>query len=742
MKTFPTLFTQEKNRKRGAAPVWILKCPFPSTGTIYLSDNVFAVPSWNGGITTKAWVAEWGNIDENISFGAGSPSVSSFRLDLISSQKEFTDLSTILWTAANNIETTDCELYLWFIGLNPATDPPQKVWTGNIVDFRQTSDLIFEVEFADQSVKNNKIIGNFLNAATYPNLPSTSVGVLGPVVYGSVSKTKPLCIQSAGFSKLTEDLDTTETGIDVRDGSSFPASAFWINVNGELCHCSSRTGNTLTVTRSSTPSAHSIGDPVLQADTTYLIYMIADHPIKAVNHIYVDGIEITTGYTIYTGQAGSQHPTYPNKGILVISTMALGTDTTITMSRSGASGSGWANPSNFVDGNAATYSNSSYDSQYMTVTFTAPSEPFGVIRSQRVNCKWTANPDGSICNVYYTIGGVSASGYSGPLHTHDGWTAAAPGGSWAGAFVMWATGIRDLGGDHDGWFNAYECVSKEVTYAVYNASGDSAEEVMLGGELTCDIDGYQDDGSGTYTGTPAALIARPDHVFKHMLYTYLAIATANFSTDAATPFATDSYAFGIVIAEKKTAKEWLAKMAWECRCWFRFSAGLAYLLYRSDSLSSDMTITAAMIAMEDDGRTTVFPERSPLDEVINKIRAQYDRDWSLSGDDAYAGLYETSDATSITRYGEKEKVDLFKFDFITAAAMAQDVAAFYLARYKDRKKLVEITLLLDNAELEFADAVTIAPLENLLCEVEKVNFHPGSARDMRNDTIKLVAREY
>lgn len=100
------------------------------------------------------------------------------------------------------------------------------------------------------------------------------------------------------------------------------------------------------------------------------------------------------------------------------------------------------------------------------------------------------------------------------------------------------------------------------------------------------------------------------------------------------------------------------------------------------------------------------------------------------------------DSVSIARYGEKEKTELFMFDFIRLPAMAQDVAGFYLARYRDRKKVVSLEVFLDNAQMEFADAVTISPMSDLLCEVQKVNVHPGSARAMRNDVISVIAREY
>jgi hypothetical protein len=110
--------------------------------------------------------------------------------------------------------------------------------------------------------------------------------------------------------------------------------------------------------------------------------------------------------------------------------------------------------------------------------------------------------------------------------------------------------------------------------------------------------------------------------------------------------------------------------------------------------------------------------------------------------EAYQAIVTVENAASITAYGEKEKPDLFLFDFIRDATMAADVAAFYLARYKDRKKVITMDLFLDNSELEFADAITVTPQGALVGEVRKVNFAPGSGRDMRNDMITLTMREY
>ena len=119
------------------------------------------------------------------------------------------------------------------------------------------------------------------------------------------------------------------------------------------------------------------------------------------------------------------------------------------------------------------------------------------------------------------------------------------------------------------------------------------------------------------------------------------------------------------------------------------------------------TITSNMIRMQEDFKTTVIVTRSPLEQVINKLSIHYDRNWTQNGDNAYKAISKAEDTASITAYGEKEKPELFFFDFVNLSAMANDVRDFYLARYKNPKKIIEMEVFLDNSELEFADAITI-----------------------------------
>lgn len=763
MKTFPTNFNAEKNKKTGVSPVWILKCPFPATGTLYLSDRSFSVAGWEGGIAVKSWIAAWGQIDEDISGETALSKVSDFSIEVINDPNADPDIKTILWNASNNIETTDCELYLWFLGLDASTDPPQKMWVGNIVDFEEMDELKVSIQLVDQSVSLDKYIGNKINTGTYPNADPDEIGKVANIIYGSVSNVPCHAVKAGAESSLVADISASVTSCEVSDALRFPAAPFTVQCEKEQMSVTAKNGNVFTITRgynSTTAVNHDKGQAVFEVLTEY-IYLVADHPVKTIGDVYVDDVRQVADLTKYTGQTGSEKAGYGGKAVIVFSVKPLiakqinvqANDTIavndgITVSDNIGISVGGSTKKVYPNGDSGAHS-AAYDGNESTsvgvsgsVTFYFPSTSYGTIANQYVHAKldtgtWSIGPD-------WTPSSVSG------LPSGGAWVRfQKSGGNWGDSISFGASGylIYELYKEVDytpsstKTGSAYRggAATKSGTVTL---SGNSSADVVIGRLVTADIEGYQDDASGTYTGTANALIERPDHQFKHYLYTYAGWPVADFDTNAGSQFASKNYKFSVVINEYKRLKDWLSAMAFQCRCYFRFAGGKAQLLWRPDSLTSQKTITSNMIRMNDDYKTTIKMRRSPLFEVINKITVHYDKDWSKSGDEAYKGLSQTSDSISINKYGEKERPELFYFDFVTSASMADDLRDFYLVRYKNRKKLVETEVFLDNSEIEFADALTIEPQSNLLCETQKANIYPGSGKDIRNDKITLVVREY
>ena len=1002
MRSLTALFETEKNKKTGAKPVWILKCPFVS-GTLYLSDRTFTYT----GITIKPWIASWGGIDEDISGELSMPMVSDFSLSIIIDPAEATDIHDLLWSEA--VETLNFELYLWFEGLTVATDPMLLIWTGNIVDFEKQDELIYNVDFVDQSVKYDKHPGDVLSLADYASADLDDVGYQLPIIYGTVEKVPALRLDIGLRTSLKEAITILQTDFDLTSGTglaansiimigaerikiitiaganitacyrgynsagspgkalerlNLPAAIYWemgcvtpsgavyfaSQVTGDIykktvgtgqfvalgqtarewtgmaaapngnvyasdyggdiymqtagagdfvalsqtsrnwvgmcaapngniyaavdvgdiymqtngagnfvalsqtvrtwwgmaatpagnIYCSTRAGDIYMQTAgtgdfaalsqtsrdwrgmSAAPNgdvyavdndgdiyrqtagaggfvalnkvyhdwqgivadlngdiytsswtvgeediyklpgsavAHELGESV--AEITATVHMFANHPVKAIDTVYAvrpdkPPVDITSICTTYIGQGGAYDLAgYAGKAVVSVTLEADLLDSRLLISGDG-----------YMDDGSGTFTGTAYASRYPT----AHNNTYVKATTEGATPDWpyfTTDPSKSLTGGWQGNSWFSAAfgNVNQRFHIdlgtakkitriyyenyHDSGISTTFG---AKTFTFWgsndASSFAELTyGTDTGW----TLLATSQATLDQHAAADAADPKYI---TVTNTTGYRyyafkfadNWGGATEMGVRRielqnveALLEQPDHIFKHFLYTYASLAVANFSTDAAASFATDLYKFSVVINTRKKIREWCDYMALQCRCWFRFANSKAYLLYRPDSLVSDKTI--AKFADDSDFKTTMKVRRSPLDEVINKVRVYYNRDWSMSaGAEAYQAITTDSNAASITAYGEKENPDLFQFDFVTVAAMATDLRDFYLARYKDRKKVITGELFLDNFELEFADAVTLTEAGAILCEVRKAGISPGGADSI--DTIILEAREY
>lgn len=729
-------------------------------------------------------VRSWGSIDESISSDIGISQVSDFSVSMVNliPPAPFTEsIATYLWTATNNVETIKCELYLWFLGLDPSTNPPQKMWTGTIRDFQLVGETICEIQFVDEGVCLDKYIGEEITTTDYPGCDPDDLGKIAPIGYGALKEVVCLAIDAGGATTLAADLSKTGTTITVSDASSFPSSgAFTVQVDKEKIRISSRTSTTMTVSArgysSTTATEHKKGTSIYEVKTEY-VYLALNHPVNSMAGVFVDGVRQTSGYTNYTGKSGDSHSTYPGKSIvsfsvkpsvekqvnIILSTdegshthtssvvvVLMDLDSMVVNSGSWDSAGTSGDFGYPIDGSLQTYDKASVASNTSFYRI-FPFSMSGIPKRARARVRDRDGTPGDDAEMYLYINGVQKDYTSWVTSS----TQTTRSGSWVNIGTAWtdlnnSTSVKLISPPGQQVYEVWIEIEYDPSPPTAPAtgvlttvdSGNSSADIVVGSRVTVKVDGCIDNGAGSYTGTPYALISRPDQVIKHFLFTYMGMPSGNFITDADTFFGINSYAFSGIINEKKTARYWLASFAWQCRSYFRFANGKAVLTLRPDSLSSQKTITSSMVKMLPDYKSSVKVERSPLDEIINKIKLQYGRDWKTTSASPYRYLSVVSDATSITRYGEKERPELFFFDFVTTGAMALNIINFYLARYKDRKKIITVGVFLDNSEIEFADDITFAPQSNLLCEVQKANVNPGSGTKSENDTITLVLKEY
>ena len=236
--------------------------------------------------------------------------------------------------------------------------------------------------------------------------------------------------------------------------------------------------------------------------------------------------------------------------------------------------------------------------------------------------------------------------------------------------------------------------------------------------VTADVQGVKDDGTGSISGVAGALLERPDHVFKWSVINLLGLTGSDIDSAS---FASAGIAFaGAIAGGYKLAgivqKKGEVKTLWRdweknCRAYFFWDLGKAKIQFRPLNaitlpFTPDKTIADNMIRLDANGRSAIKVERTANRNIVNTIDLRYQRDWS-SGE--YDSIETTSDANSITRYGRREKPGDFEFDWTRVQAQSADLVAFFLAQNKEPSDVLDMELFLDNIELERGDILSISP---------------------------------
>jgi len=133
----------------------------------------------------------------------------------------------------------------------------------------------------------------------------------------------------------------------------------------------------------------------------------------------------------------------------------------------------------------------------------------------------------------------------------------------------------------DGTYNAHARVSDVYHLMEYipevdktgtvELVGNSVAETVIGTSVTVDVDGFQDDASGTITGTANALIERPDHVFEHLLTNLCGLSSSAINSTyyaaAGSLYSSNSINLAFALTEKPDVQELLNEIARQCRSW-------------------------------------------------------------------------------------------------------------------------------------------------------------------------------
>lgn len=741
--------------RAGQTPVWILKLTVNGVA-YYLADDEYTLAGWNGGVTTLRWVARWGQVREGLSGDLGEIRVSDLDLELLVDPDVSPNIETL--AILYPLEKSACSLYLWFRGLDATTDPPQELLRGYVRDVEIPDQTAVRIVVEDESIRLQKKIGTMVTKAAYPSADPDDVGKVIPIVFGSVGRLPALALNAGVMTTLSAAVSSSGvTTISVTDPTGLVAGKT-IEINAERLYISSVAGSVLTVIRGyggTTATTHTQGDAVFEVMGSPLAFAAADAAVDSLSKVYVRAGEldydVTGDCTRYTGQVGSQLAGY---GSMAMVTISAAQAKTIRDRIAAAQVKDQIAVSNGAHGHAATVTETviqpdsveiisgsiitspnddgynAIDGSFATGTLTsATGHTIKWRRTRSVGLPGAPTrmraciqlDNDAYNNVTCTLNVNGTGGSASVTAVHDrttyktGWMTVT---TWAnvihsGTYLQtsMATGSSN---PKEIWFEVEYDPSPPSAGAIVAKSGtvNSVADRLLGGLVLVDV-----------VRTKTAAQVCDDILARCGAYAATTV-TGNLP---------GGYAVNGAITEYREARQWLDEIAFQLRSYFRLQIGVPRLIVRPDALVSSRTIAACRAV---DGRRVHGRRKASLPDVINRINLRYDRDWTKTGDEAYRQISSGSSAGSISDYGEQERPELFRFDFVTSAVMADSLRDFYLGRYATRRWLHEFEVYLDHAEVEQVDAVTLGFAGDALGEVQQVRLSPGDVGTM--DIIGLV----
>jgi hypothetical protein len=183
-----------------------------------------------------------------------------------------------------------------------------------------------------------------------------------------------------------------------------------------------------------------------------------------------------------------------------------------------------------------------------------------------------------------------------------------------------------------GWNKPYVYTTTELVPGTVPVFGP------LVGAFAANLEGWADDGSGTYTGVANAVIERAPDIVRHLLVTYGGFSGADIETGASTfgslvklrdslkTWRQLDMAHAFAVLERTPIQQLIESLASDSLCWFRFNRfdgklhGTAWRI----GLAPDYNhkIRKEWISR---GRITI--ERAPSTEIIVSTRVPYSMDY-------------------------------------------------------------------------------------------------------------------
>ena len=287
------------------------------------------------------------------------------------------------------------------------------------------------------------------------------------------------------------------------------------------------------------------------------------------------------------------------------------------------------------------------------------------------------------------------------------------GGNSTGSGYFYVTSAKRTMYYNQGLSSSLSGVTKVGTV---NKTGEVSKVGSLVSTLTVErfhavVNGYADDAFGAYTGTPYAVIERPDALIKHFLQVSSGIFgpsdidAASFSASASF-YASNGYKLAFCLDKPIKPSQWLSRLAWESRSTLDYNAGQWELNVVPDSAPAPVrTLTRDDLA----GKFSAFVfGKTDWRKIANYIVASYDRQYTTipgKSQSGWLGTATAQDAASQGVYGTFRK-DI-QFEAIRLSGMAQSVLDHMLLEAKNSLMTVQFDIFWQNFDLNVGDTIAI-----------------------------------
>lgn len=705
--------------------------------TLYFSDRCF---NYNG--------HDYEDYLENLSeLGASIEEMGGYlnlNAGLVFSNQRFRGYNSLLeFFDANPITRRELEIFVLYkdTGESFGEDVSTKLIRAGIGEIRNIRRLTFEAGLMTVlHLLDSKNPFVQINRTNWPKADPAVIGKYENQVYGFINDCPTHCVKTGAITTLFADVGRTNLTLyltDVDFPLAFPNTGTIQIDNEKMIYASvNRTNKSIVVARGqsgTTATEHKRGAPVWEVLAEYK-YLAMGGKSKSITNVKIDKVRVDTGdYTVNLDEGGKTTITFSEKVITKNQgTHSHGmTGNIITLRPTNSS---LTVPSGLWSktGTGAEVRDQSADTSCRAALSAVESESFAYLDA--IFPAWTGAPPSEIyvCVIHSTVFSIGAFA-TGP----GGLYFSVEGGAIATLVPLDGSGhkvtqkilisgptpptslqlqVRNAGGSGSSpstvgstifevWLEILASTNSNAADGVWGRAQD-----VIAPLVTCDIEGYQDDVGGTYTGVSGALIENPSDVRRHLLVGILGRSMSEIGSSFGTVRTTcvnripGGYKFACVLSKLgDKLSDILRSMDEQSRSQMKEDGGKFELGFNKlENISSVLTVDS------DNAEEPVFGF-TPQERIKNKIRARYFLDWSGFKEDKRYGEYlnqtERGDAPSILKYGEL--IDDIAFPAVKIQAMVEDVVDWRLTVQKDVLKTVSIPIDWSARKLERGDFFTL-----------------------------------